>query len=1083
MSDSKNAEQMQKILRLQGKLTLHRLAWAGTYKKNEKDNYKLEEKIEGILDEMNNNQDPEFLRARKSFKKNKLSRTALANILPFVKNILNTQNNISDENQRKKFILQDSDVKLLGILAEKEAVSNDLFDHLLLADKSREQSILNFTKIIDSSMRNKLASDQLKNSFASQIKRNLILIDNEILKLPLSEPCKFLLVNQCHSTDYNPLSTTFMSFLGNLDKFDKHSSLRYGDIWLDTRNRKYVKPESIVERYRDMKYQVPEMVEEITISAVEHNANYIDHLASRVLDRYPYFTTRNELLDNKELLFSLVDTLDKNQDYFIYQGNDEKPSKRSLPEGYNKSNMKEVAEKIIEGAQMVETGEFSGISDFVKGNPKAKRLAAIEKLKLKVPKYENRKLRERFHYHLIAATFGGPPQKVFEFQGKLYDTKTAKAIDPTLQSLLSFENLGHTDEQKPIDIYESFSDKRKETIHTAAENGKKTYIFEKKVYHIGNSEIDVAKVVKKKTGLSLQEFNTSLAYVDTTPKEANKTPEDNRLRAIQAIAEGDRAIVIGPNIVDPKTMKAYSYTQQESMLKLFQNSNSIPRTNYVSVQPEKRDQWFMALMNNAPTFIFRGKEFNTLDAKKITDPLVKTPEGMVSYTSKKELVERLNQLDDKNLIIEYHKNFKSAEQCSHYSIVDKNAQTLTVHDKSGKVLFSKEVILGTDKGDQRLVFREYKDKGKETNGKTSAGVFYSYEFRTSADDQYYDIFNGCSLAMVTEKGAFNGELNAQGDYETVLAMHQVPLGYENRNPLYNNGDAQDNRASNGCINLTQPDCHEYKAKFADQGCPIYVLPEEQVASGTRTNRMKVAGDRITFTPVDRSSCSKMGICNKDYYYSPTQADKKRKIDIKILNPAHAANPTVISYVKTLEEKKEELSQKFHISDAEYNDLASMAYAIMGIESGFGEEGRYLAKEGKWATWFPKLGQWVGQLGVSSAKKWDGNESANSRGLTQIKNVLGYTKKHYPEINEDNLTDPKNAAIATIIALKEMSVQLNLVEDSHNNVNPENRSQFLYYIYNGATSQVRNGAGGLENNVRAREIKRYLSEVHIYEELE
>ena len=59
-------------------------------------------------------------KAKEIFQKNKLSRTALARILPYVKDILNDQNKITDAKKRNKYIIQTSDLKLLSILAEKE---------------------------------------------------------------------------------------------------------------------------------------------------------------------------------------------------------------------------------------------------------------------------------------------------------------------------------------------------------------------------------------------------------------------------------------------------------------------------------------------------------------------------------------------------------------------------------------------------------------------------------------------------------------------------------------------------------------------------------------------------------------------------------------------------------------------------------------------------------------------------------------------------------------------------------------------------------------------------------------------------
>src|SRR5688500_9846900 len=83
-----DAEEAGEFLRLQGDITMHRLAW--TYLKAQKDDQDTrlrttENTILDLLDQKYTNSNPEFIKARKAFEEQPLSRAALAEIGPFLK--------------------------------------------------------------------------------------------------------------------------------------------------------------------------------------------------------------------------------------------------------------------------------------------------------------------------------------------------------------------------------------------------------------------------------------------------------------------------------------------------------------------------------------------------------------------------------------------------------------------------------------------------------------------------------------------------------------------------------------------------------------------------------------------------------------------------------------------------------------------------------------------------------------------------------------------------------------------------------------------------------------------------------------
>jgi hypothetical protein len=331
-------------------------------------------------------------------------------------------------------------------------------------------------------------------------------------------------------------------------------------------------------------------------------------------------------------------------------------------------------------------------------------------------------------------------------------------------------------------------------------------------------------------------------------------------------------------------------------------------------------------------------------------------------------------------------------------------------------------------------------------------------------------------------------------------MHQIPIGKEKRYTYLNNSITKDNRASNGCPNLSQADFETYNQKFPKKGCPVYILPEELNKDGKRKNRMKIVDDKISFTPVDRSICKAKVRCHEDYYFSPSHSeDNSKKIDVKIFNNERSNNPVVKKYIQTMINEKSSLMQELKISNEQYNELAQLAYAILGVESGFGVEDRYQVKEGliinqggsKISGINSTVGKYVqdnsqkiGQEIVSVVKTAQGKKSSNSRGLTQIKNIKKYVSKYpaYSYINDNNISDPKNAFIATIIVLTEKKKELPQIAKTNKNINRDNEQEHLDYIYKGSTGQLKNRTATPKLSIRGRELKQYLDEIHIYEEL-
>lgn len=154
-------EQASDFLKLQGDITLHRMAWAYLKAQSADETQRLENverTILSLLDDKYTSTDPKFIKARDEFEAQPLSRTALADIAPYLKDVLLHE----FEEGSEAFILNASDLKLLHSLSkfEKQNAKDGDYDHRMLARKSPE-GMLNFAKLINSSYKVTPSSEEI----------------------------------------------------------------------------------------------------------------------------------------------------------------------------------------------------------------------------------------------------------------------------------------------------------------------------------------------------------------------------------------------------------------------------------------------------------------------------------------------------------------------------------------------------------------------------------------------------------------------------------------------------------------------------------------------------------------------------------------------------------------------------------------------------------------------------------------------------------------------------------------------------------------------------------------------------------
>lgn len=236
-----------------------------------------------------------------------------------------------------------------------------------------------------------------------------------------------------------------------------------------------------------------------------------------------------------------------------------------------------------------------------------------------------------------------------------------------------------------------------------------------------------------------------------------------------------------------------------------------------------------------------------------------------------------------------------------------------------------------------------------------------------------------------------------------------------------------------------------KAKnFLERSDVIYILPIE------KGNYFKVKDERLVFATKNRL------LHPEDYNFTPPRREY-RALEITIKDESYQTTEA-LEFVDALEKHKEKLMQIYDLSNEDYDKMAAMAFGILGNESSFGRSGRYKIKEA-----LPIL--------VSLLKGHYFDTSRNSRGLTQIKTIPQKIKKNY-SIKKDELGEPEKSAIATMGFLAQSLPELRAKQHYHPAINPENRLDYLHYIYMGKSHEITQATATPELNIYFRQIHEY-----------
>lgn len=409
--------------------------------------------------------------------------------------------------------------------------------------------------------------------------------------------------------------------------------------------------------------------------------------------------------------------------------------------------------------------------------------------------------------------------------------------------------------------------------------------------------------------------------------------------------------------------------------------------------------------------------------------------GMEDYQEKKKWQDELNELEDEDLIKSYQQKLGR----NNYGVLDKANSVLSLYTAKGHLLATVGVSLKKSHFDSKI-----------TSG---SGIY---------------------------------EAKSMGDQLSIEDQRGFPAN------LKLSGNSLDCGKGEHCHGSGTPS--RLIEKYLLPNGKLYILPYDG------ENHFLVKNSELQHTTTRRSHFY-------EYNYSP-KGKRAFPIEIEIKDPRY---DTEVSreFVSALESEKATIMKLYNLDNDEYNDLARYAFGILGNESEFGENWRYSVKEtfpfgvafikdtknkvfGKTKEAYKKAsGFWSGlrdgtttyfrelvnrDVRLLTGKITDEN---NSRGPTQIKTVPSKIEEHY-KITKDNISDPKNSAIATMGFLAEAMVELKNRAKTYPAITRENRLDYLHYIYMGSTHEIKNQTATPDKNIYLRQLKEYLKGVKLYQ---
>jgi hypothetical protein len=414
----------------------------------------------------------------------------------------------------------------------------------------------------------------------------------------------------------------------------------------------------------------------------------------------------------------------------------------------------------------------------------------------------------------------------------------------------------------------------------------------------------------------------------------------------------------------------------------------------------------MSLLIVANAFNISGVKAPTTKSKAYDNIKVENLQSFDKMYMDQEAVNKKNNID----IIRK----SQANKNENYIILDKSTGSAHLF-KGEELITSYQIGVGEKSGDiQTRVKSIYlNDKtGKEVPISVATternGVKYlkpGFSSRTNWNDGTKT--TGAGIFKISEKTSYIGKmafalLNEQG-ISTEMMLHEVTTPVRAR--LMSDGNPDNNRITNGCINFMYEDTKNLEKRGVGADAMVYVLPDNP------NNAYKIVDGELRFESED-PKVNRTTAYTKPFQAQPITIKAKGRI------PQQAKE-----FLVTVADVKSEIMEMYPtISNDEYNRMAKIAYGIFGQESSFGTYGGPRGKAG----FIKDISQVaLEKVGVDEVNVFGKlfKSSDPSVGLTQtrLSSIPENVRRKFGINESKDLLDNEKSAIATMAAMVNMYV--------------------------------------------------------------
>jgi hypothetical protein len=414
----------------------------------------------------------------------------------------------------------------------------------------------------------------------------------------------------------------------------------------------------------------------------------------------------------------------------------------------------------------------------------------------------------------------------------------------------------------------------------------------------------------------------------------------------------------------------------------------------------------MSLLIVANAFNISGVKAPTTKSKAYDNIKVENLQSFDKMYMDQEAVNKKNNID----IIRK----SQANKNENYIILDKSTGSAHLF-KGEELITSYQIGVGEKSGDiQTRVKSIYlNDKtGKEVPISVATternGVKYlkpGFSSRTNWNDGTKT--TGAGIFKISEKTSYIGKmafalLNEQG-ISTEMMLHEVTTPVRAR--LMSDGNPDNNRITNGCVNFMYGDTKDLEKRGVGAGAMVYVLPDNP------NNVYKLIDGELRFESED-TKVNRTTAYTKPFQSQPITIKAKGQV-----------SQQAKEFLVTVADVKSEIMEMYPtISNDEYNRMAKIAYGIFGQESSFGTYGGPRGKAG----FIKDIGQVaLEKVGVDEVNVFGKlfKSSDPSVGLTQtrLSSIPENVRKKFGINESKDLLNNEKSAIATMAAMVNMYV--------------------------------------------------------------